>query len=260
MERCRRAFTSSEYWIRCWVEDGLRDRDPKKLGKIAILILGGGFTLIPRALGDSVDDISGAFTTIRVWRLRDADISLLAIGGGSWYVEAALAMLCQSPVERIYALGWCGSVKKDVDIGNIVVAYAAIRGDAASPRYVPLEYPATSDPIDAVDLFRYLKSKGFRTHLGYVYTTSSHMREREILEQWKDLACCIEGEVATLYTIASLLRIPATAALVVSDSLLEERRDPRKTASVTNSLLKAITDFALSKLRSPSSYGTPQRG
>jgi len=251
LERCRRAFTSPDYWIRCWVEDGVKDGDPSKLGRVALLILGGGFSLVPRILGDSIDDISGAFTTIRIWRLRDVPASIIAMGGGPSYVESTMAILCQSPVERVYAIGWCGSLKRGVEIGDVVVAYAAVRGDTTSGRYVPPEYPAVADPMDAISVFNYLKSRGFRVHLGLVYTTSSHMREGEIREQWKELVHCIECEVATLYTIASLLRIPTVATLVVSDSLLDERRDPKSVASVTSELLKTFIDFIKERLHSP---------
>ncbi|NPA97933.1 MAG: hypothetical protein GXO43_00990 [Crenarchaeota archaeon] len=63
------------------------------------------FRLVPKNLGDIVEDVSGSLHTIRVWKLKDADASIIALAGGSAYVEAVMAMLCLSNVEKIYAMG-----------------------------------------------------------------------------------------------------------------------------------------------------------
>ncbi len=243
MERCRKAFTSPDYLIKCWAEDGLKNGDTSLLGRKSLLILGGGFRLVPKTLGDIVEDVSGSLHTIRVWRLKDADASIIALAGGSAYVEAVMAMLCLSNVEKIYAMGWCGSLDEKIRPGDILIAYAAVRGDGTTYRYVDLEYPATADPIHVIELYNKLRSRGLQPKLATIYTTSTHLREKEILEKWKGKAQCIECEVSILYIISKLLGIPSVAALVVSDTLIHKYRDVRSTVNVAEKLLRILVEI-----------------
>ncbi len=226
------------YLVEGWVEDAVGDA--KLLGRRVLLVLGGGFRLVPRLLGDRVESIPGRLTTIRAWRLRGADASILALAAGPHYVEAAMAVACEAGVEEAYAVGWCGSLRRSVGIGDVVVAYAAVRGEATSDAYAPPGYPAVADPRLAARLYEAVKAAGLRAHLGIVYTTASHLREERLPEEWGGLAHCVECEVSTFYVIASRIGLPAAAALVVSDSLVEARRDPRATHEATARLIEAI--------------------
>ena len=238
VERCRKAFTSPDYLIKCWAEDGLINGDTSLLGRKTLLILGGGFSLVPKVLGDIVEDVSGSLHTIRVWRLKEADASIIALAGGSAYVEAVMAMLCLSSVEKIYAMGWCGSLDEEIRPGDILIAYAAVRGDGTTCRYVDPEYPAVADPVHVIDLYHKLRTYGLRPKLSIIYTTSTHLREKEILEKWKGKAQC-----SVLYIISRLLGIPSVAALVVSDTLVHKYRDVYSTVNVAEKLLKILVEI-----------------
>ncbi|NPA99709.1 MAG: nucleoside phosphorylase [Crenarchaeota archaeon] len=174
---------------------------------------------------------------------KNADASIIALAGGSAYVEAVTAMLCLSSVEKIYAMGWCGSLDEEIRPGDILIAYAAVRGDGTTSRYADPEYPAVADPIYVIDLYHKLRTYGLRPKLSIIYTTSTHLREKEILEKWKGKAQCIECEVSVLYVISRLLGIPSVAALVVSDTLVHKYRDVYSTVNVAEKLLKILVEI-----------------
>ena len=242
-------FRSPRYWIHGWLQDGVRDGDASLLGKVSVIVFGGGFQLIPRLLGNRIEDVSGRIHAIRVWRLRDAPVSLFATAGGPHYVEAVLSILCWSSVRLVYAMGWCGALTEELNTGDVIVAYAAVRGDATSDWYVERGYPAVADPVEAFELAEALGKAGLRTRLGIVYTTSSHMNEKEVVKTWRDKALCVECELATLYTILSLAKIPVAAALVVSDSLVRERKGGREVWEVSRKLIRILVEHVARKSR-----------
>ena len=80
-------------------------------------------------------------------------------------------------------MGWCGSLDENIRPGDILIAYAAVRGDETTGHYISLEYPAVADPLHVIDLYHKLRRFGLRHKLAMIYTTSTYLREKEILEK-----------------------------------------------------------------------------
>ena len=131
-------------------------------------------------------------------------------------------------IEYLIRVGTCGGMQIDVEAGDIVIAQAAIRQEGTSKEYLPVEFPAVADFQVLNALASAAKETKGRYHVGVVQYKDSfygqHSPERlpvsyELLNKWdawsKGGALASEMETASLYTVASTLRMHAAAVLLV---------------------------------------------
>lgn len=160
--------------------------------------------------------------------LEGEPVLVMSTGMGGPSTAIAVEELAQIGIENLIRIGTSGGMQLDVSAGDIVIAQAAIRQEGTSKEYVPVEFPAVAD----IDLINHLKKAaeelGYKNHTGIVHCKDSfygqHDPERmpvsyELENKWnawiKAGALCSEMETASLYTVASTLRLKAAAVLLV---------------------------------------------
>ncbi|MFM1952955.1 MAG: hypothetical protein RL187_164, partial [Actinomycetota bacterium] len=148
------------------------------------------------------------------------------IGGPS----AAIAMeeLVAIGADTFVRVGTSGSMQDNILPGDIAIVSAAIRDEGTSLHYLPLEFPAVADVQLTQALADAAKALGKNVHVGVSQSKDSfygqHAPERmpvaqRLQERWKAWmgggAICSEMEAASLYIVASVLRVRAGGLMMV---------------------------------------------
>lgn len=160
--------------------------------------------------------------------LNNSKILVISTGMGGPSTAICVEELASIGIKKMIRVGTCGGMQLNVEAGDIVVASAAIRQEGTSKEYVPVEYPAVAD-IDLVNSLRKACQKlNYKYHTGVVQCKDSFYGQHEPsrmpvgyeLEQkwdaWIKAGCLAsEMETASLYIVASFLRVQAAAILLV---------------------------------------------
>lgn len=123
-------------------------------------------------------------------------------------------------VERIIRVGTTGSVQKDLQLFDIVIAMGASTNSNWASQYhlngslsAVASYPALREAVDASEKFNY------RHQVGQVFSGDNFYGEE--WEPWAKMGIlCFEMETYGLYSVAAALHKEALSILTVSDSLL----------------------------------------
>jgi uridine phosphorylase len=124
-------------------------------------------------------------------------------------------------VFQVICMGWCGSLKPHVAIGDMVLPTGAFSDEGTSTHY-PIEEPL---PRPAHELLRPLKAvladESAVVHEGMVWSTDAPFREtvKKIINYRDAGALAVDMETSALFTVAAFRHIQLAAALVVSDDL-----------------------------------------
>ena len=141
--------------------------------------------------------------------------------GGRYSPDTAITteLLCAAGVETLVRVGSCGSLQEDVKLGDVVIVTGAVRGDGASPRYVPEDFETVSHPRVVEALTRAAESLDVPVHHGRVFTTDALFRETpELLASLEQQGmAAIDMVTAAFLTVAQVKRAGAGAVLAVSD-------------------------------------------
>lgn len=144
--------------------------------------------------------------------------------GGRYSAESAITteLLCAGGVETLVRVGSCGSLQETVKLGDIVIATGAVRGDGASPRYVPEDFATLAHPRVVEALVRAADSLKVPVHHGRVFTTDALFRETpELLADLeRQQIAAIDMVTAAFLTVAQVKNAAAGAILAVSDECL----------------------------------------
>ena len=161
--------------------------------------------------------------------------------GGRYSADTAITteLLCAGGVDTLVRVGSCGSLQHTVKLGDIVIATGAVRGDGASPRYVPegsvpTDFAAARTPNQHATLphprvvealARAADSLKAPVHHGRVYTTDALFRETpELLADLeRRQITAIDMVTAAFLTVAQFRNAKAGAILAVSDECLTGR-------------------------------------
>lgn len=160
--------------------------------------------------------------------LENEKVLVISTGMGGPSTAICVEELAQIGIKYLIRVGTSGGMQLNVSAGDIVIASAAIRQEGTSKEYVPIEFPAVAD-IDLVNALRTsAKELNYKYHTGVVHCKDSfygqHSPEKmpvsyELENKWqawiKAGALCSEMETASLYTVASYLRLKAAAVLLV---------------------------------------------
>ena len=148
------------------------------------------------------------------------NITIINFSMGSAMAATVMDLLTAVKPKAVLFLGKTGGLKNYIDLGDLLLPIAAIRGEGASNDYFPPEVPE----LPAFNLQKAISStirdynKDYWT--GTVYTTNRRLWEHD--EKFKDYlrairATAIDMETATLFSVGFFNRIPTGALLMVSD-------------------------------------------
>jgi len=121
--------------------------------------------------------------------------------------------------KQFVAAGWCGSLQRTVQIGDIVLPSGAISEEGTSAHYPSV------DCIPSLELFDLLKSNlrsaGLKIHEGTVWTTDAPFREtcEKVKAFQSDGILAVDMETSALFSVARFRGVDLAVVLIVSDDL-----------------------------------------
>jgi uridine phosphorylase len=148
----------------------------------------------------------------------------LALAGpllGAPQAAIVLEKLIALGAQRLWVLGWCGSLQPDLRIGDLIVPITALSEEGTSAHYPVDEKSRRTDPA----LNEHLKNALHKANLpfiaGPVWTTDAIYRETraKVAEYGSMGILAVEMEISALITVAAYRSVALTGVLVVSDEL-----------------------------------------
>ncbi len=173
-------------------------------------------------------------------RVKGQPVLVMSTGMGGPCVTFAVEDLARLGVENFIRVGTSGSLREDLDPGDVVINKAAVRMDGASKAYAPLAFPAVADLDITLALREAAEELEVPHKLGITVSTDSFWPGQErydsfngyvvrslrgSLEEWQRLGCSnYEMEAATLFTLAEIfgLRAGAICGIVAKRTVGEE--------------------------------------
>jgi uridine phosphorylase len=148
-------------------------------------------------------------------------ITLAGPAPGAPYAVMILEKLIALGAQNVIALGWCGSLRPEVRIGDLIVPDSAYSEEGTSAHY-PMAEP---EPRPAAALYRTIKNllnaAGLKFHHGRVWTTDAIYRETrgKVQAYGAQGMLAVEMEISALFTVARYRKVALAGMLVVSDEL-----------------------------------------
>ena len=160
--------------------------------------------------------------------LEGEKVSVTSTGIGGPSAAIALEELVAIGSDTFVRVGTSGSMQDHIKPGDIAIVSAAIRDEGTSVHYLPLEFPAVADVGLTQALSDAARGLGKTVHVGVSQSKDSfygqHSPERmpvagRLAERWSAWmgggAICSEMEAASLYIVASVLRVRASGLMMV---------------------------------------------
>lgn len=149
------------------------------------------------------------------------NITIVNFGMGSAMAATVMDLLSAVKPKAALFLGKCGGLKKKVQLGDLILPIAAIRGEGTSNDYLPEEIPALPSFRMQRAVSSMIKKHEMDYWTGTVYTTNRRVWEhddefKEYLRQIRAIG--IDMETATIFTVGFINEIPHGALLLVSDN------------------------------------------
>ncbi|MCD6157236.1 MAG: nucleoside phosphorylase [Euryarchaeota archaeon] len=142
-------------------------------------------------------------------------VGVLSTGIGGPSTAIAVEELARIGTHTLIRIGTTGTIQKNIKIGDIIIATAAVRGDGTSKYYAPPEYPAVAS-IEVVNAaIEAAERLGVPYHVGIVWSNDAFYAEGDYVEFWRrKRVLSVEMEASTLFTIASIKGLRAGAILL----------------------------------------------
>ena len=152
--------------------------------------------------------------------------SLLGLAGpcfGAPHAVLALEKLIALGAERIWALGWCGSLQPSLPIGHVVIPAGAVPEEGTSPHYPTGQEGPTSDKAMNEVMEREILKAGLPYSIGHVWTTDALYREtRHKVKAFQARGVLgVEMEMSALMAVATYRSVRLAGLLVISDELFD---------------------------------------
>ncbi len=148
----------------------------------------------------------------------------VTVGNGGFYSpDSAFVteMLCVGGIQTFIRLGSCGALKKDINVGDYILATGSVRGDGASRYYVEDDYVPKVSP-DVTSSIEKVFSQAGNVHKGSVWTTDALFKEtKTIVNSYiKKGAIAVDMVTSPFLTVTNLYNRKCGAVLAVSDNII----------------------------------------
>lgn len=154
-------------------------------------------------------------------RSKDDEVGVFLSGFGASHAAVMMEVLIERGSRRFLNIGVAGSLREDLNIGNIVICNRAIRDEGVSHHYME----CGEDVYLSADLTKKLKGvlsrHGLSFTVGATWTTDALFREtqRKVDRNREKGALTVEMETAALAAVAKHQGVEIAAAFVITDSL-----------------------------------------
>ena len=138
---------------------------------------------------------------------------------GAPYAVMVLERLIALGAKVVLALGWCGSLQKDIKVGSLVLPSAAVSGDGASRHYLPQAVQPRPHPELAALLQSHSQITDITSHYGPIWTTDAFYREtaEQVRYYQSQGVLGVDLELAALFAVGQYRQVAVAGLLVVSD-------------------------------------------
>ncbi|MBY6095912.1 nucleoside phosphorylase [Ferrimonas balearica] len=143
-------------------------------------------------------------------------ITLCSTGIGAPSAMIALEELHQCGVRRMVRVGSAGALQPEIELGELIIAEAAVRDEGGSKAYVDAAYPAVSDRELTQALVQYCREAGVAHHCGVVRSHDSFYTDDEarLCDYWHGKGVLgADMETAALMTLGRLRGMAVAAVL-----------------------------------------------
>lgn len=151
-------------------------------------------------------------------------ITVTAINGGRFSADTGITteILCNAQAQHLIRIGSCGALREDINVGDLIIATSALRGDGVTPYYVDADFQPAADTALTDTLSNAAQQSGIPLHTGMVWSTDALLREtREHVGNAVDKgAIAVDMVTSVFLTLASVYKVKAAAILAVSDNLI----------------------------------------
>ena len=186
---------------------------------------------------------------------KGTDVSVVSTGIGCPSTAIAVEELAHVGAEVFIRICTSGSVDNSVEKGDIFIATGAVRDDGTSKQYIPIEFPAVADFKLVANLIKASKDLNIDTKVGICQSKDSFFGEVEpermpvapyLDYKWKAWqkggVGASEMEAATLFTLAQIKKLKASAVLAVEVS------DEETVKKMTQIVLECIHIMEMERL------------
>ncbi|UCD26408.1 MAG: nucleoside phosphorylase [Candidatus Bathyarchaeota archaeon] len=177
------------------------------------------------------------------------DISACSTGIGCPSAAIVVEELMKIGAETFIRVGTTGALQSYIEIGDIVIATAAVRTDGTSRAYLPVEYPAVASYEVVSALLQASKRAKKKTHSGIVMSSDAFYSENtDATWQFsKANVLSIEMECSTIFTLTGLKGLRSGAIMAVDGNLVKgikkgEFEPGEKTGELDERVQKAVED------------------
>ena len=176
-------------------------------------------------------------------------ISACSTGIGCPSAAIVVEELIKIGGETFIRVGTTGALQSYIEIGDIVIATAAVRTDGTSRAYLPVEYPAVASLEVVSALLQASKRAKKKIHRGIVMSSDAFYSENTDAT-WrfsKANVLSIEMECSTIFTLTGLKGLRSGAIMAVDGNLVKgikkgEFEPGERTGELDERVQKAIED------------------
>jgi uridine phosphorylase len=148
-------------------------------------------------------------------------ISACSTGIGCPSAAIVVEELAKIGAETFIRVGTTGSLQPGIEVGDIVIAAAAVRADGTTRNYVPIEYPAVADFNVVSALVQAAGKSKRKVHFGPVLTSDAFYGDIDNLKHWSKFnVLSVEMECSVIFALAKLKKLRAGAILAVDGNPL----------------------------------------
>ncbi|WP_297549870.1 uridine phosphorylase [Thermococcus sp.] len=194
-------------------------------------------------------------------KYKGVRISVTSTGIGGPSTAIAVEELAAIGADTFIRVGSTGAIQPGMEIGDLIIARAAVRLEGTSKQYVRVEYPAVADLEVTMALIEAAESLGVRYHLGITASTDSFYLgqgrpglngyfpsfARNILDDLRQARVTnFEMEAATLYTLANIYGLRAGCVCAVfANRITNEfgKAGEREAALVASEAVKILHEW-----------------
>jgi len=176
--------------------------------------------------------ITGEYKGVRV--------TATSTGIGCPSTAIAIEELANLGVDTFIRVGTCGALQKNIQAGDLIIPFAAIRAEGTSKEYVPSEFPAVATPqiyqalIQSAEKLKFKYFTGInRTHDAFYEHINNFVKWGEIYQDdrmkgWKYPLVSSEMECSVVFLLPLLrgLRSGCILAVNTPEALSEVVKDP----------------------------------
>lgn len=168
-------------------------------------------------------------------QLQEVPISAISTGIGNPAMATVVESLTRLGANTLLRVGTTGCIQPGIELGDIVIANAAVRLDGASKAYVRPEYPATAHPEAVMAMVQACQELGYRYHVGVTASTDSWYLGQG-RPGWNDYAPSFSRTLLADMQAAGVVNFEMEAAALLTVSGLYQLRAAALFAVVANRL------------------------